>query len=71
MYRNNVVAGQTSLVDTTGSDPENAVVVEYRDIPARGRGHSVGVNAFHNHHDLIAGMEQSELGIVVTGIHGA
>ena len=53
-----VVAPEIPLVETGRGDPDRAVVVEDRDVPARRGGHPVAVDPPHDPHNLVAGMDQ-------------
>ena len=53
-----VLAAQISLVDTRWANPDVALVVENREIPAAGRCQTVSVDAAHHLHDLVAGMDE-------------
>ncbi len=57
-HAHDVIALQRPFVDPRGGDPDAAVVVADRQIPAgRGR-HAIAIDAFHRRQQLVAGMQQ-------------
>ncbi len=66
---NNVVPGKASFVYSARCYPQDAFIIQNRYVAARRGRHSIGVNPLHDHDDLIPGMEQAELGIVILLIH--
>jgi hypothetical protein len=58
LHAHNVIAGQISLVDSCGRDPDISRIIQNRDIPARSCRHAVPVNPIHRFHDLVARVRQ-------------
>src|SRR5262249_41011735 len=60
-----VVAAEAPLVEPRRRDPDRAVFVANREVPARGGRHPVAVDPLHRPHDRVARVRQ-----VVPGGHG-
>jgi hypothetical protein len=57
LHTHNIFTGQRTLVDAAGRDPQIAVFAQHREVAAGGCGHTVGIDAFHDHYDLIRGVQ--------------
>ena len=56
-----VRAGQAALVDAGGGDPDVAVFVANGKVAAGGGGHAVGIDAVHDHHQLVCRVQKLKI----------